>query len=121
MHQPLAGLVVDSVISSSGSVRLLPVATRPAMEDLTFAYLDGGRHGGVVLLSSPGTVKQPTCEGLRVFRWLFCGLTAEANEGPADKTASSGPKELWYQCDYEEEPAQTHKEKAPLLVGPAKL
>ena len=92
------------------------------MEDLTFAYLDGG---SVVMLNRPGTASTPpSCDGLRVFRWLFCGIASETMKATdkALQPSTQRPKEMWYQLDYEEEEqGGHHKEHAPLLVGPAKL
>ena len=89
------------------------------MEDLTFAYLDGGN---VVMLSRPGTAAGPPCSAKDVFRWLFCGISADPSDAEDGDHAKSQnrPKDLWYQSDYLTEPNQ-HKEEAPLLVGPAKL
>lgn len=111
---------VKSVISAQSIWQsTLRLDNHRKMEDLTFAYLDGGN---VVMLSRPGTAAGPPCSAKDVFRWLFCGISADPSDAEDGDHAKSQnrPKDLWYQSDYLTEPNQ-HKEEAPLLVGPAKL
>ena len=101
----------------------LPRATRllPVMEDLSFAYL---ADGAVVVLDQKGVVSPPPCNGLRVLRWLFCGVGVEEERSSSpnqERAKHDAKKEMWYQSDYLEADSATHKEHAPLLVTPSKL